>query len=57
MKVERHRTLAPPDAHAAEGGWLSGRDAKVITYHQTFGEIGRQTIPPAMVQQQQKEAA
>ena len=33
MKVERHETLAAPDAYAANGGWLSGRSAKVITYH------------------------
>lgn len=49
MKVERHRTLAPPDAHAGNGGWISGRDAKVITYHKLFGEVGRQIISPRMI--------
>jgi hypothetical protein len=50
MKVERHRTLAPADAYASAGGWLSKRDAKVITYHQTYGEVSRITLSPQMVQ-------
>jgi hypothetical protein len=49
MKVERHETLAAPDAYAANGGWLSGRSAKVITYHSKFGEVGRITLTPDMV--------
>lgn len=50
MKVERHRTLAPSDAYASGGGWLSERDAKVITYHKQFGEVSRITLSPQMVQ-------
>lgn len=49
MIVEQHRTLAPADAYAARGGWLSGRDAKVITYHKEYGEVARLTISPDMV--------
>lgn len=49
MKVERHETLAAPDAYAANGGWLSGRSAKVITYHREFGEVGRSIITPEML--------
>ena len=49
MKVERHETLAAPDAYAANGGWLSGRSAKVITYHRDHGEVGRLTLTPGMV--------
>lgn len=49
MKVERHETLAAPDAYAANGGWLSGRSAKVITYSKRFGEVGRLTLTPEMV--------
>jgi hypothetical protein len=49
MIVEQHRTLAAPDAYASRGGWMSGRDAKVITYHKRFGEVGRVTISPDMV--------
>lgn len=49
MKIERHRTLAAPDAYAADGGWISGRDAKVITYSSKWGEVARLTISPEMV--------
>jgi hypothetical protein len=49
MVVEQHRTLAAPDAYAARGGWLSGRDAKVITYHSSFGEVSRLTISSDML--------
>lgn len=49
MKVEQHETLAAPDAYAANGGWLSGRSAKVITYHSRYGEVGRNILTPEMV--------
>lgn len=49
MKVERHETLAAPDAYSANGGWLSGRSAKVITYHRRLGEVFRSTLSPEMV--------
>jgi hypothetical protein len=49
MYVERHETLAAPDAYAAGGGWLSGRSAKVITYSKQHGEVGRHTLRPEMV--------
>jgi len=49
MQVERHRTLSAPDAYAAKGGWISGRDAKVITYSKIYGEVSRLTINPDMV--------
>lgn len=49
MYVERHETLAAPDAYAAGGGWLSGRSAKVVTYHRDHGEVGRLTLRPEMV--------
>lgn len=50
MKVEQHRTLAAPDSHASRGGWISPRDAKVITYHKQYGEVGRITRSPEMVE-------
>jgi hypothetical protein len=50
MTVERHRTLAPADAYASKSGYISGRDAKVITYSKKFGEVGRLVISPEMVQ-------
>lgn len=50
MIVEQHRTLAAPDAYASRGGWLSGRDAQVITYHKRFGEVGRVRVSPLMIE-------
>lgn len=49
MKVEQHETLAAPDAYASNGGWLSGRSAKVIHYHDKRGEVARSIITPEMV--------
>lgn len=49
MLVEQHRTLAASDAYASRGGWISGRDAKCITYSKRFGEVGRITVSPQMV--------
>lgn len=50
MVIEQHRTLAAPDSHASRGGWLSGRDAKVITYSSQYGEVSRQVVSAAMVE-------
>jgi hypothetical protein len=50
MIVEQHRTLAAPDAYASRGGWISGRDAQVITYHKRHGEVGRLRISPQMLE-------
>lgn len=49
MYVERHETLAAPDAYSAGGGYLSGRSAKVITYSKNSGEVFRSTLRPEMV--------
>ena len=49
MVLEQHRTLASKDAYASRGGYLSGRDSKVITYHKKYGEVGRQTISIEML--------
>lgn len=49
MIVEQHRTLAANDAYGARGGYLSGRDAKVIVYHKDFGEVSRLTINSDML--------
>jgi hypothetical protein len=51
MIVEQHRTLAAPDAYASRGGWLSGRDAKVISYSKRWGEVGRCTVSYKQVEQ------
>ena len=49
MVVEQHRTLAASDAYASRGGWMSGRDAQVITYHANHGEVGRIVVNSRMV--------
>ena len=49
MIVEQHRTLAASDAYASRGGWISGREASVITYHKDFGFAGRVAITPDML--------
>jgi hypothetical protein len=49
MIVEQHRTLASKDAYASRGGWSSGRDANVITYHKNYGEVGRLKINDKMI--------
>lgn len=49
MRLEQHQTLAGADAHASRGGWMSGRSAKVITYHENHGEVHRSTINPDML--------
>ena len=49
MIVEQHQTLAAPDAHASEGGWVSLRSAQCITYHKNYGEVSRVRITPEML--------
>ncbi|MGV8863291.1 MAG: winged helix-turn-helix domain-containing protein [Pseudomonas sp.] len=51
MVVEQHRTLASSDAYASKGGWQSGQDACVITYHKDFGERFRSRIPASMLKE------
>lgn len=49
MVVEQHRTLAASDAYASRGGWMSGRDAQVITYSREHGEVGRVRVSSQML--------
>jgi len=51
MVVTQHRTLAAADAYASKGGWISGRESSVITYHKEYGqvidgEVARVTVRP-----------
>lgn len=49
-KVESFRVLPPADAYAASHGYAcTGRDMKSIIYHKEYGEIGRNTVNPAML--------
>lgn len=49
MVVEQHRTLASADDYSSHGGWLSGREANVITYHRDFGQVAYNTISYKML--------
>lgn len=49
MRLEQHRTLAAQDAYASRSGFISKRDAKVITYHSEHGEVSRVTLSPEAV--------
>lgn len=49
MIVFQHPTLAARDAYAARGGWHALRSATAVTYHATYGEVGRSTASPDML--------
>lgn len=50
VTVTQHPTLAARDAYAARGGWISERSASAITYHSRFGQVGRITVCPEMLE-------
>lgn len=50
VTVIQHPTLAARDAYAARGGWIADRAAQSITYHRRFGQVGRVSICPEMLQ-------
>ena len=54
MMVIQHSTLAARDAYAARGGWMSERKVNAITYHKQWGEVGRITVVPEMINGNQK---
>lgn len=49
MIVFQHPTLAARDAYAARGGWHALRSATAVTYHRTYGEVGRSSASPDML--------
>lgn len=50
ITVIQHPTLAARDAYAARGGWMAERQVSAITYHAEYGQVGRVTITPEMLQ-------
>lgn len=50
MTVIQHPTLAARDAYAARGGWFADRAMSAISYHRKFGQVGRVTVCPEMLQ-------
>lgn len=55
MIIEQHRTLAAKDAYSSRGGFGSGRDSKVITYHKDFGEVSRSIISIDLIESEKEE--
>lgn len=49
IKIIQHPTLAARDAYASREGYMSERQASVLTYSREFGEVGRHVITPEMV--------
>lgn len=49
MTVIQHPTLVARDAYAARGGWIADRAASAITYHAEYGQVGRNTVTPEML--------
>ena len=50
VTVIQHPTLAARDAYAARGGWIADRAAQAITYHKRFGQVGRVSVCPEMLE-------
>jgi hypothetical protein len=50
VTVVQHPTLAARDAYAARGGWIADRAAQSITYHREYGQVGRVSVTPEMLQ-------
>ena len=48
--VESFRILPPADAYAANEGYRAPRDMKAIMYHREFGQVGRNTVNPQMLE-------
>lgn len=49
MRIEQHATLAAADAYASRHGYMSDRNACVITYDKKFGEVARTVVSPSLV--------
>jgi hypothetical protein len=49
MIATQHPSLAPSDDYAAGMGLISRRGCMMITYHDDFGEVGRNTTRPEML--------
>jgi DNA-binding Lrp family transcriptional regulator len=50
VTVIQHPTLAARDAYAARGGWIADRAASAITYHRKWGQVGRVSVCPEMLE-------
>jgi hypothetical protein len=50
VTIIQHPTIAARDAYAARGGWVADRSISSITYHAKFGQVGRTTVVPEMLE-------
>lgn len=50
VTIIQHPTLAARDAYAARGGWIADRAAQAITYHKRWGQVGRVSVCPEMLE-------
>jgi hypothetical protein len=51
VSVETFNTLASKDAYATAGGWRARENMKAILLHREHGEVGRNTVNPAMLRE------
>lgn len=50
ITIIQHATLTARDAYAARGGWIAERQVTAITYHEKWGQVGRTTVVPEMIE-------
>lgn len=50
VRVMQHSTLQAPGHHTLSGGWMSEREMTAIHYHADFGQVGRSTVTPEMLE-------
>lgn len=55
MTVFQHPTLSARDAYAARGGYVADRRVTAVTYHNKYGEVGRNSTTPEMLSSAQPE--
>jgi hypothetical protein len=48
--VIQHPTIAARDSHSSRNGYVSDRSISSITYHAKFGQVGRTTVVPEMLE-------
>jgi hypothetical protein len=50
ITVIQHPTISARDSYAARNGWVADRSISSITYHAKFGQVGRTTVTPEMLE-------
>lgn len=55
LTTETHRVLAPGDQYSSSHHFRSRQAMKSIIYHKKFGEVGRNTVTPDMLRENNNE--